>query len=262
MTEKEDKFDQAFDAGSDRDLKLFLLDQLKQHGHGGIEETAAEKAERERVEDLIARDKAYRQREKEREAALLKVSEGNYVDLAGTVVEPTPEWMEKGDTRTFIPKQPKDTTKIAKSVRRVVTPMVIRMLHSGRITEKHAQACIWYRAQYDEAGLSGRVKTSHISLTGNTGGSGGMGQAPMALHHREAEARAAFRAAREAIAPVLLKMFDSVVIHDIPLRSAKRFIRCRNGQESQRFMAACEDLMLHLEKVGIEVTGDADSHGD
>lgn len=218
--------------------------------------------EEDRVAGLINRDKSYRMREKEREGALLKVSEGNYVDLAGTVVEPTPEWLEKGETRTFIPKQPKDTTKIAKSVRRVITPMVIRMLHNGRLTDDQAAACIWYRAQYDAAGLSGRVKTAHISLTGNTGGGGGMGQAPMALHAREAEAREAFRAARDAIAPVLLKMFDSVVIHDIPLRRAKKFIRCRNGQEFQRFMAACQDLVLHLEREGIDLSGQGEGDGD
>lgn len=209
--------------------------------------------EEDRVASLIKRDKSYRTREKEREGALLKVSEGNYVDLAGTVVEPTPEWLEKGDTRTFIPKQPKDTTKIAKSVRRVVTPMVIRMLHDGRLTDDQAAACVWYRAQYDAAGLSGRVKTAHISLTGNTGGSGGMGQAPMALHAREAEAREAFRAARAAITPFYLKFFDSVVIHDIPLSRAARFARCRNDRAPKRFRDTAQELLEHCERAKVIV---------
>lgn len=209
--------------------------------------------EADRVDALIKRDKKDRTRENDRKAAELEVADGRFVNLAETVVEPTPEWMAKGDTRTFIPKQPKDTTKIAKSVRRVVTPMVIRMLHDGRLTEDQASACVWYRAQYDAAGLSGRVKTAHISLTGNTGGGGGMGQAPMALHAREAEAREAFRAARAAITPFYLKFFDSVVIHDIPVSRAARFARCRNDRAPKRFKDTAQELLQHCERVKIIV---------
>lgn len=205
--------------------------------------------EEDRVAALIKRDKKDRVRDRDRKAAELEVADGKFVNLADSVLEPTPEWMGKGETRTFIPKQPKGTTKIAKSVRRVITPMVIRMLHDGRLTEEQASACIWYRAQYDAAGLSGRVKTAHISLTGNSGGSGGMGQAPMALHAREAEAREAFRSARNAITPFYLKFFDSVVIHDIPLTRAARFARCRNDRAPKRFRDTAQELLEHCQRV-------------
>jgi len=209
--------------------------------------------EEDRVEAIIKRDKKYRTRELDRKAAELEVADGRYINLAETVVEPTPEWMEKGETRTFIPKQPKDTTKIARSVRRVSTPMVIKMLTGGRLTKDQAGACIWYRHMYETAGLSGRVKTAHISLTGNTGGGGGMGQAPMALHAREAEAREAFRAARAAITPFYLKFFDSVVIHDIPVSRAARFARCRNDRAPKRFKDTAQELLQHCERVKIIV---------
>lgn len=217
--------------------------------------------EEDRVAALIKRDKTYRIREREREGALLKVSEGNYVDLAGTVVEPTPEWMEKGDTRTFIPKQPKDTTKIAKSVRRVVTPMVIRMLQAGRLTGDQAAACTWYRTQYERAGLDGRVKTAHISLTGNTGGGGGMGQAPMAQHEREVEARLAYRAAKDALTPFYVKFFEAVVIHDIPVTRAARFARCRNDRAPKRFRDTAQELLEHCERIKASII-DMDDDGD
>lgn len=209
--------------------------------------------EEDRVAALIKRDKKYRVRERDRQAAELEVAEGKFVNLGDAVVEPTPEWLEKGDTRTFIPKQPKDTTKIAKSVRRVVTPMVMRMLQDGRLTEDQATACVWYRAQYEAAGLSGRVKTAHISLTGNTGAGGGMGQAPMALHAREAEAREAFRAARAAITPFYLKFFDSVVIHDIPVSRAARFARCRNDRAPKRFKDTAQELLEYCERAKVIV---------
>lgn len=214
-----------------------------QRAHRLIEE------DQERVFALIRADKKYRTRERDREAAQLEVAEGKFVNLGDSVVEPTPEWMGKGDTRSFTPKQPDHTTKVAKSVRRVVTPMVVRMLYDGRLTEDQAHACMWYRAQYDAAGLSGRVKTSHISLTGNTGGSGGMGQAPMALHHREAEARGAYRAARAAITEFYVPFFEAVVIHDISVSAAARYAKCRNDRAPKRFRDVSQELLQHCERV-------------
>lgn len=211
-------------------------------------------AERDRVEAIIARDKADRTRERDRKAAEIKVNSGEVVYVTEMSIDPTPEWMEKGDTKTFIPRQHNGTTKLIKTVRRVQVPFVLKMLVGGKISEDQYRACSWYRERHESAGLDGRVKSSHISLTGNTGGGGGGGQAPMALHAYEAEARNAVRRARAAIAPVLLKMFEAVVVHDIPLRRAARFIRCRNSMEMQRFRVACQDLVNHLNGDGVDLT--------
>jgi hypothetical protein len=43
-------------------------------------------------------------------------------------------------------------------------------------------------------------------------------------------------------------MFDAVVLDDLPLRRAERFVRCRNGQVSARFRQACNDLAGHLHR--------------
>jgi hypothetical protein len=209
--------------------------------------------EADRVEAMIKADKKYRTRENDRKAAELEVAGGRFVNLDETVVEPTAEWMEKGDTATFIPKQPKGTTKVIRSVRRVVTPMVIRMLQAGRITGEQAAACTWYRTQWERAGLSGRVKTAHISLTGNSGSGGGMGQAPMAQHEREVEARLAYRSARDALTPFYIKFFESVVIHDIPVARAARFARCRNDRAPKRFRDTAQELLEHCERVRVIV---------
>lgn len=215
--------------------------------------TRLKQEEEDRVAALIKRDKKDRSRERDRKAADMEVAEGRFVNLSDTVVEPTPEWLEKGDTATFVPKQPKGTTKVIRSVRRVVTPMVIRMLQAGRITGEQAAACTWYRTQWERAGLSGRVKTAHISLTGNTGGGGGMGQAPMAQHEREVEARMAYRAARESLTPFYVKFFESVVIHDIPVSRAARFARCRNDRAPKRFRDTAQELLEHCERVRVIV---------
>lgn len=205
--------------------------------------------EDDRVADLIKRDRKDRIRENDRKAAELEVADGRFVNLAETVVEPTPEWLEKGDVGTFVPKQPKGTTKVIRTVKRIKAAMVMRLYFQGKITEDHMRACMWYRDQHEIAGLMGRVKSNHLSLTGNTGGGGGLGQAPMALHAREAEARELFRAARAALSDGYIKFFDSIVIHDIPPSRAARFARCRNERAFVHFRALAQALAGHVEKV-------------
>ncbi|WP_133726837.1 MULTISPECIES: hypothetical protein [unclassified Novosphingobium] len=227
----------------------------------GVDEPAAVAAERERVAALIERDRADRVSERDRKAAALQVSEGVTVNIADAVIEPTPEWKEQGDFRTFTPRLEQGTVRTVKAYRRVSVPMVLRLWSKGKINDDQLRACIWYREAWEQAGLIGRFKSSHISLTGNTGGSGGIGQAPMALQQREAEARDGFRQATAAIAPVLVKMFQAIVLHDMPLARARRFIRCRNGQEFQRFLAACQDLVAHIESNSIEIMDEDDDEG-
>lgn len=224
----------------------------------GVGEPAAIAAERSRVDALIERDRAERSLERDRRAAELEVSKGLTVNIGEAVIEPTSEWKAQGDFRTFTPRLEDGTVRTVKAYRRVSVPMVLRFWNKGKITDDQLRACIWYREAWEQAGLIGRFKSSHISLTGNTGGGGGMGQAPVALQQREAEARDAFRLATAEIAPVLVKMFQSIVLHDMPMARARRFIRCRNGQEFQRFLAACQDLVDHIGSNSIEVSGGDD----
>lgn len=214
----------------------------------------ARRDEEARVAALIKRDQTYRQREQDRKAAEIEVAKGLTVNIGEAVDEPTEEWLAKGDFRTFVPRLEDGTVRTVKAYRRVITPMVMRLWLKGSLTDDQARACMWYRDRFDTAGVGGRYKSSHISLTGNVGGGGGAGQAPMALHAREAEARGEYRAARDALTAFYLKFFESVVIHDIPLSRAVRFAKCRNEKALVRFRAVAEELVAHCarEKVSIE----------
>ena len=64
-----------------------------------------QEAERQRVSAIIERDRIDRIREQDRAAAEIEVAEGVFVNLSDSVTEPTPEWISKGDVRTFVPKQ-------------------------------------------------------------------------------------------------------------------------------------------------------------
>lgn len=209
-------------------------------------------AEERRVEKILRRDREEYAREITRKAAELEFKKGKTVNIADVAIEPTDEWKQKGDYDTFTPRLENGTVKTVRAHRRVVTPIVRRLWSAGKLTDDQHAACYWYRVKWEEAGLTGRVKAGYISLTGNVGGGGGSGQAPMALHEREAIAREAFRLARASIHPSLLRMFDAVVLENLPLRRAERFVRCQNGQVAARFRSACEQLVDHCQRSKVE----------
>lgn len=238
-------------------LKVNAADALRAAFAGKIE--VIEKFQREeaaRVKAMIDRDRADRIRDADRKRAEIELANGSFVNIADSVVEPTPEWLAKGDVATYRPKQPDGTVREVKTVRRETVARVLKMYRMGRVTDEQLAACLWYRSQYDQAGLHGRVKSSHISLTGNTGGGGGgMGQAPMALHHHEAEARKMYRAAKESLTAFYVRFFEAVVINDVPLSRASRFARCRAEKAPLRFRQCCEEVIDFMNKCGIDMTG-------
>lgn len=212
--------------------------------------------ERRRVADLLKRDKAEQVRERDRRLAELEVAKGNFINLSDMVIEPTPEWLSKTPIQPYTPRQPDGTVRVIKTVRRVITPVVAKMHARGNLSDDHLIACLWYRDRHDAAGLTGRFKSSHISLTGNVGGGGGgSGQAPMALHQLEAEARNEYRAARAALTAFYVRFFEAVVINDVPLSRASKFARCRNEKAPHRFRDCCNELIGFISKNKISIGG-------
>lgn len=213
-----------------------------------------QREERCRVDAIIARDKADAARERMREEAALEVSEGVFVHLDDTVVEPTPEWLEHGETERFTPKAPDGTVRSVSTVRRVKTPIVDRLHRRGLITDDQHLACLWYSEQWEAARLDGRYKSNHLSLTGNTGGGGaGMSQAPMAATAHEAEARAMIRAARSAMTAMYLRFFDAVVIDNTPTARLHHLAKCLPRKTNRRFRDVAQQLYEFIDKNGIEV---------
>lgn len=212
-------------------------------------------AENQRVRELVERSRRERIREADRKRAELEVSEGQFVNLSDTVIEPTPEWLEKGPVIGFTPDQTKGTTRTVRSVRRVLTPIVRRLWEAGKITDEQHFACAWYRERHEVAGLEGRWKSSHIGFTSGTSG-GGAGSSPMAMHEHEAQARIQFRAARAAMTAFYLRFFDAVVLEDLPLRRAARFAKCRDGKAPHRFRMVAQELANFCERMSIETRGD------
>lgn len=215
---------------------------------------AMAEAERRRVQALIKRDREDEARDKAREQARIQVKNGDFTRFADTAQEPTPEWMMKGENRPFTPKQPDGTVRALKTVRRVVTPIVERMVFSGRLSEDHRDACLWYRGRHDLAGLDGRWASSQWNPTSTIrrgAVDAGFGYVPSS--EAIAQARDEFRAARDAIQSFYLRFFDAVVIDDIPLTRASRFAKCRQDRAPHRFRSCCNELIDFLAKNRIVV---------
>jgi hypothetical protein len=213
----------------------------------------AQTDERRRVSAIIERDRGDAAREAMRKEAMMEVGRGSFVNLGDTVVEPTPEWLGRHETRPYTPKAPDGTVREISTVRRVTSPVVRRLWSKGRLRDEQLAACERYRDSHEQAGLEGRWKTSHLSLVGNTGGGGGSGQAPMALHAYEAVAREEFRAARGWMRPFYLHFFDAVVLDDTPISRAWRFARCPKHKAEALFRDAAQELADFYEKCGVEL---------
>jgi hypothetical protein len=243
----------AIDKAQDDRLAAELGPIFRAHGHGLVAESPAARADRTRVEALIKRDQIDRSKERDRRLAEMEVAKGVFVNLTDTVLEPTPEWLAKGEVGTFTPKQPDDTVRVIKTVRRVSNPVVARMHAAGRLSDAQYAACRWYRARHEAAGLEGRYKSSNLSLAGNVGGgTGGGGQAPMALHEFEAEARIQFRAARAKLTAFTLRFFEAVVLGDVPVSRSWRMSRAPKHKAETRFRDEAQRLANFCDENGIE----------
>lgn len=214
--------------------------------------------EEDRVAALIKRDKGHRIKERERKAAEIDLENGKTVSIDAAVVEPTPEWLEKGETRSFVPKLEDGTVKTVRAHRRVLTPVVVKLERDGKITEDQARAALWYREMYDASGIEGNCASAGISLTSGISKSPSGAFGHMAKTEYEAYARQQFRAAREEVEPGLRRFLDAVAVDDIPLHRAAKFARCRKERAGHHFRQCANALVRYCEKTKTDLSKPVD----
>lgn len=246
-----DPFDAAFDQREERRILSEIDMSFRRAG------LAVEQAENQRVATLIDREQRYRVREQDRQLAEHELREGVFVNLSDTVVEPTEEWLQHGAVRRFTPRQPKGTVRTVSTVRRVVTPIIVRMYQADKLTEEQVRACLWYREIYEYAGMEGAFCSSAVNLVGQTDGSkrqgGAAGHIPITME--EAYSRQILRQARAIIPDQLLKFFEAIVVHDIALRRATRFARCSNNRAPAYFRRLADLLAAFCEREKVDLKG-------
>jgi hypothetical protein len=218
----------------------------------------AKRQEQARVKAMIERDRQDRMREIERAAAEIELASGKTAYVKETVIEPTAEWFQHGDAQEVSVDTPDRTAIAMKTVRRVRTPIVARLHTKGHIGTEELKACLWYRMVHEYAGLEGRFSSSRFNDT-PASASRGSGEAAFDGHipmtEQEAMARRYFREARSRISANSVVFFDKVVLHDLPITRASRFLRTKNTKilrmlryEIGKLIEYCkeEDVSLQL----------------
>lgn len=214
-------------------------------------------AEQRRVRDILRRDKEEYGREIARAAAEIEFEKGKTVSIVDIAMEPTEEWKAKGRFETFTPRLEDGTVKTVKAYRRTRVSTATKLCLDGKITEAQLAACLWFSAIYDEAGVSGRYKTSLISLAGNVGGTNGAAQHPMALHEHEARYRDLYRRARKVVNVRFIQVFEYVVLEGMSLRAAANKARKDNSRLLPKFRQAAQSVADFCDEEGIDVLAKA-----
>lgn len=192
-------------------------------GEDPVAAVEARKAKEEaRKAGMIARDRADAERETARQAAMIQVADGLTVNIGNTVVEPTPEWLAKGESRVVAVGGERWTDVPMSTRRRVVTSHPRRAFNAGKINSRQVAACDWYLKTYEKTGLRGNWGSSQISDTFVMGGS----IAHFRFSNIQLEAQDEIRAANLMIPARFKKFYALVVLDEIAISKASRLAAC------------------------------------
>jgi hypothetical protein len=210
--------------------------------------SAAERARREqaRVKAIIARDKADRMKEIERAAAEIKVRDGLVVSAHETVIAPTPEWFQHGDAQSYTPELENGTVREIKTVRRVRVPIILRMLHRGQIDNDQYRALNWYSECYEMAGLHGSIPIAQVGKEVFGGGPD-----RVLFTESQQQAQRLLREVKSELPKNRIRFFEAVVIDNIPITRASRFIRTKPANALKPFKILAQLVATKVDALGI-----------
>lgn len=199
-----------------------------------------------RARQLAERDRQEQMREIERAAAEIELKSGRLASIRETVVEPTPEWFQHGDSQPFTPEVPDRTAIVLSTVRRVRTPIILRMLHRGQIDNDQYRALNWYSECYELAGLHGNIPIAQIGREVFGGGAD-----RVLFTEAQQEAQKLLREVKSVITPHRVRFFEAVVIGNVPITRASRFIRTKPNNALIPFKKEAERVTAEVERLGI-----------
>lgn len=185
-------------------------------------------AEKERVAAMLRRDAEGREADRLRTIAVAQVENGEFANIADTVVPPTPELLTKGQFVPFTPKGETGTVRSVRTVRRHLTSQLVTLRSRGVLDDDLIAACKWYRDRYEAGQFEPAVGVAGYGAS--VRGDPVYGHLPSTQW--AAEARSDFRWAEGFVPADVKATFDLVVLHDHPIRHAASLGRCRYANAS------------------------------
>lgn len=227
--EAERKADEAFDQREAQGL-------ASRERVSGVRKIMA--SERGRVKEIHARDQADRDQERHRSEAQQRVEQGDVSSLPDATIGPTAEWLQHGDVGSVITKQPENTVRVIKTVKRHKAQPARKQMLAGTIDYEGYMACCWYEDLHEETGLGGAVRSTDFTKE-IRGGSGDT----IPITEKQAEARETFRFVREQIPHKHLRLLDKMIISGLQLKPAIRAARAFHRRPKPEFRRAVEYLV-------------------
>jgi hypothetical protein len=135
--------------------------------------------------------------------------------------------------RTDADQRDMESLKRTQTIRR--TPKLMQLVNAKTITKAEALTCQWYADRHTE----GFHTTGTTANYGGAGGGGCSAYTHLAKHKAQMIARQEYAAARAAIAPGLIVLFERVVLHG------------RSSRLGLAFRLAIRQLDEHLIAAGI-----------
>ena len=178
-------------------------------------------AEKERVADLLRRDREDADAERRRAIAVQQVENGEFANLDDTVMPPTPEQLAKGEFVPYTPRGLDDTVRSVKTVRRLLISQIAYLYSHGTLDDDMFAACRWYKDRWEAAEMepSAPVSSYGESIRGDLV----YGHLPRTQW--AAEARSDFRFAQGFIPEPVAYIFNMIVLQDQTLISVAKLVR-------------------------------------
>lgn len=225
-----------------------MTKEFYEHYHGpqfrGLDHKKLARRQREREAMLIASDNADERIEAMRIEAEQAAAEGKVANLQDTVVQPTAEWLAKGETVPYTPRTRDGTVKTVKTVRRRLFDSVKHLEGRGVLDEQEARACHWFRDIHEAAQIEGSsgVASYGESIRGDVI----FGHLPTS--EWAAQARREYRAAQRCLPVGSHAPFEAVVIRNLPLERAGRSVRKHKDYVRLMVKNAAAAITRHMDE--------------
>ena len=215
--------------------------------------------ERDRVQKLLDRDRRDRDTDLRRVTARVEFDQGRFVNLADTRDTLPDEQLAAGEFEEVTVFLPAETIRKHETIRRV--SRAYSLYQRGVLDDDTFPACVWYRETFDVSGLDPLISSTFEPKYGT----GEIDYGHMARTEWQAEAREAFRYAREYVPGDVRPLFDLVILSDISIADAAKLTRCRYANAAAAFKRGAIglveyagpiiDLQKSLERQGLVVFG-------